>query len=125
MAERTERAVQREERDTNAVSCVMVICDGRQSSTDRHDHETPRQPKWKCKLKSLFLGLGFACVITCFVFASLGYMKLRNCPSNIKCEQNSAKFSEAQNFRLAAAFLFIVATHKSGKMPFMDNTSKP
>lgn len=103
---------QHHENDQNGqpVSCFLIIsevCNNGHSSSDEQV-TTSADSKCKAKLKTAFLFLGFTCIIVCFIFAAMGYMKFRSCPANEKCNRDPEKFSEAQNYRLGAALLFIV-----------------
>ncbi|XP_031564913.1 uncharacterized protein LOC116300228 [Actinia tenebrosa] len=73
-----------------------------------------RDSNCKGRMKSLLLLIGFMCIVSCFVFASMGYIELKSCPPGSKepdtnnCKEDSSQFKLAQNYRLSAALLFIL-----------------
>lgn len=78
--------------------------DDEQSTTATNNTTVSRK-----RFKAIILGLGFSCIVICFIFATLGYTtKFRTCSAQGKCEKDIEKFSKAQNYRLAAALLFII-----------------
>ena len=111
-ARQTQQQPQEHQQGQNGepVSCFLIITEICDTGRESPNEQTIAQTDAKCrrKLKTIFLGLGFTCIVVCFIFAALGYMKFRSCPPDVKCEKDPEKFSQAQNYRLGAALLFIV-----------------
>jgi hypothetical protein len=85
-----------------------------ESPASDQEPETTRTSNCQARIKSVLLLAGFMCIVSCFVFASLGYIELKSCPASAQdastksCNNNSYQFKQAQSYRLAAALLFIV-----------------
>lgn len=114
MAATADVVVEAREHSVNlcSIATVTQLCTA-YSAQNPVPTET-RDPQCKGRMKSLLLLLGFMCIISCFVFASMGYIELKSCPASSKdpntnnCKENSIQFKQAQNYRLSAALLFIL-----------------
>lgn len=114
MAAPADVVVEAREHSVNmcSIGTVTQLCT-QCSAHDTVPTET-RDSTCKGRMKSLLLLIGFVCIISCFVFASMGYIELKSCPASSKdpntnnCKESSIQFKQAQNYRLSAALLFIL-----------------